>query len=101
MGNLLPLTSSFGTLELTGKDAFDFGQRMFSRNLQFLEIGLAKLGLFLTAEGRISEIFWICRPERDSLLLLARTDRLQPLEELIKRYHFAESFKVTRSGPNP
>ncbi|MBN8555075.1 MAG: hypothetical protein J0L93_06490 [Deltaproteobacteria bacterium] len=88
---------NFAAIQLIGNDASDFGQRMFSRNLKDIPLNSAKLSLFLTAEGKVSALFWLLKKE-DGLLLLTPFSRATALYELIERYHFTETFKATLIG---
>lgn len=98
MKNLLAKNSGFSLIEMTGPDAIDFAQRMFSRDMRHFAVGETKPTLFLSAEGKISSLFWMKRTQV-GLELFVRSAAEGALYDLIERYHFAENFKSEKKGP--
>ncbi len=98
MENFEAIDEPYARLNLEGQSAWDFGQRLFSRNIRKLEMSQGVFSLFLSAEGRIQEYFWVVKIP-NGLILLVPKGRLQSLADLIEKYHFSEDFKTKRGGP--
>ncbi len=75
----------------------NFGQRLFSRDLRFLQAGDGRFALFLSPEAKVWASFW-CFVVPEGLLLLTETAQKESLKELIERYHFSETFDLVE-GP--
>jgi len=88
---------TYSSIELEGPDAWDFGHRMFSRNIKTLPLKQGRLTLFLSAEGKVQSIFWTIK-KTQGLSLIVETPQQKTLYDLIERYHFSENFKTTM-GP--
>ena len=81
-------------IEMTGPDAIDFAQRMFSRDMKQIGVGETRPSVFLSAQGKVLSLFWINRLDA-GLFLYVRASAQKALYDLIERYHFAENFKLT------
>ncbi len=88
------IANEYSTLHLKGEDAFEFGQRMFSRNLKGMNVGEGRLASFLSAEGKVQALFWVTRINTGLQLLLPKAECDRTLE-LMERYHFAEKFETS------
>lgn len=97
MRNLLPKESQFSRIDLEGRGAKDFAQRMFTRDFRPLQTGDGRLSLFLSADGKVQNLFWVF-VEETALVLIVPTEEQKSLYELIERYHFADPFTTTPKG---
>lgn len=84
---------TYALITLEGPDAWDFGHRMFSRNIKTLLQNHGRLTLFLSAEGKVQCLFWTIKTSTGLSLIVERAEQ-QNLFDLIEKYHFAENFKT-------
>lgn len=102
MTNFYPSSTLYSSVllesvESKGLEAWNYGQRLFSRDIKRLQLTQCSLSLFLTAEGKIQSVFWVIK-QTDGLLLICELAQRQKLIATIEKYHFAEPFE-TREGP--
>jgi len=95
MENLERSGARFSGFELRGRDAVDFGHRLFSRDIKNMPMNEGALSLFLTPEGRVSAEFWVLKTKEGLELYCLQTSSNQLLS-LIDRYHFSEAFEVLK-----
>jgi folate-binding protein YgfZ len=93
MENLRSMPDNYYFLALEGKDAWDFGHRLFSRNIEKLQLNEGVLSLFLSSKAKVLAMFWVIKV-KDGLNLIVRETELKALCELIEKYHFTEDFEV-------
>lgn len=99
MENFLPDSEHLIQLKLSGPDAVDFTHRMFSRDVKNLPAGEGRLSLLLSAEGKITALFWLLKESPTDLVLLVDHRLEKRLTEAIEHFHFAEKFDVASLGP--
>lgn len=93
MFNTLPKLDQYHGLRLTGPDAVDFAQRLFSRDLRKISEGEGKLCLFLDAEARVIGIFWLVRRGAQDLELYIPDFHWERMQEKLELFQFTERFE--------
>jgi len=92
MAKLLPKNDQVSAIEMIGIDASDYAQRLFSRNIKSLNVGEGCLSLFLTADAKVREIFWLFRKKEGLLMICPQAQRKEFLLQL-EQFHFDEKLE--------
>jgi folate-binding protein YgfZ len=83
----------YSSISLDGPAAWDYGQRLFSRDLRRLSVNSCTLTLFLTADGKIQNTFWTVK-KPSGLQLICESRSQNALLQTIEKYHFSENFEA-------
>jgi folate-binding protein YgfZ len=85
-----------GYVEVTGRDAEDFLERMLSNEIVSLEVGSeARPALLLTPKGRIIAPLRVVRESSDAFLLITDASELaEPVADTLRRARFAARCEI-------
>jgi folate-binding protein YgfZ len=84
---------SYTKIEVIGPDAWDFGHRLFSRNINSLSVHQGALSLFLSSKAKVLALFWVIKI-KEGLILVCEKAQQEELLKLLEQYHFSENIEL-------
>ena len=87
------------TVVLDGSDAIAFAHAQFGSDLRALDVGTWQWSTWLDPQGRVRALLQIARTGEQTLLLLLRGGRAQPLAEALHRYVFRSHVAIGAQAP--
>jgi folate-binding protein YgfZ len=83
---------------LQGPDAVSYAQAQFSNDLSALAPGQWQWSTWLTAKGRVTAVFMLCRLSEDALLMVLADGRAEEIASGLQRYVFRRKVRIAARG---